>query len=158
MRKDIALCGVLGRKKGGYPINELQQAIEQKLGFAERKEVFIIGAGNLGTALVNYADFKDYGIDVLALFDNDSAKIGQEAGGKKILALDKLQNLIAKISIKNIILTVPPQAAQEVTDYAVKCGVQFIWNFTPVILKTPKAVTVYNENIVSSFLQMHNFI
>ncbi|MBP5352230.1 MAG: redox-sensing transcriptional repressor Rex [Alphaproteobacteria bacterium] len=158
VRKDIALCGVLGRKKGGYPINELQQAIEQKLGFAERKEVFIIGAGNLGTALVNYADFKDYGIDVLALFDNDSAKIGQEAGGKKILALDKLQNLIAKISIKNIILTVPPQAAQEVTDYAVKCGVQFIWNFTPVILKTPKAVTVYNENIVSSFLQMHNFI
>lgn len=158
VRKDIALCSVLGHKKSGYLVNELKQAIELKLGFSERKEVFIIGAGNLGTALINYADFKDYGIDVLALFDNDPEKIGKEIGGKRILALDKLQDLISRISIKNIILTVPPQKAQEVANYAIKCGVQFIWNFTPVILTTPKTVTVYNENIISSFLQMHNKI
>ena len=156
VRKDIALCGVLGHKKQGYVVDELKKSIEQKLGFSERKEAFIIGAGSLGTALVNYADFKDYGIDILALFDNDPNKIGKEIGGKRVVSLEKLSNLISRINIKNIILTVPPQAAQEVTDYAVQCGVRFIWNFTPTVLRVPKTVTVYYENIVSSFMQMQN--
>lgn len=158
VRKDIALCGVLGRQKQGYPVIELKKAIEDKLGFFEHKEVFIIGAGNLGAALAHFADFKDYGIDVLALFDNDPRKIGAEIKGKRILDLSKLENLASRISIKNIILTVPPEDAQKVTDYAVKCGVQFIWNFTPVVLKVPQTVTIYYENIVSSFLQMRNMM
>lgn len=158
VRKDIALCGVLGRQKQGYPVTELKQAIEKELGFSTRKEVFIVGAGNLGTALALFSDFKDYGIDVLALFDNDPQKIGQEVRGKRILALSKLENLISRISIKNIVLTVPPEEAQKVTDYAVKCGVQFIWNFTPVVLKVPQSVTIYYENVVSSFLQMRNMM
>lgn len=156
VRKDIALCGVLGHKKQGYFIEDLKKAIEKTLGFAERKEVFVIGAGNLGTALVKYADFKDYGIDILALFDSDVDKIGQEVNGKRVLALEKLEDLITRISVKNIILAVPPQIAQNVADYAVKCGVQFIWNFTPTVLRVPKSVTVYYENIVSSFMQMRN--
>ena len=156
VRKDIALCGVLGHKKQGYLVLDLKKNIEHKLGFSERKEVFIIGAGRLGTALINYADFKDYGIDILALFDNDPDKIGQEIGGKRIISLDKLPNLISRVNVKNIILTVPPQVAQEVTDYAVQCGVRFIWNFTPAVLKVPKSVTVYYENVISSFMQMQN--
>lgn len=158
VRKDIALCGVLGRQKQGYPVIELKKAIEDKLGFFEHKEVFIIGAGNLGAALAHFADFKDYGIDVLALFDNDPQKIGAEIKGKRILDLSKLENLASRISIKNIILTVPPEDAQNVTDYAVRCGVQFIWNFTPVVLRVPPSVTIYYENIVSSFLQMRNMM
>lgn len=156
VRKDIALCGVLGHKKQGYFIEDLKKSIEKTLEFTERKEVFVIGAGNLGTALVKYADFKDYGIDILALFDSDVDKIGQEVNGKRILALEKLEDLVTRISVKNIILAVPPQIAQHVADYAVKCGVQFIWNFTPTVLRVPKSVTVYYENIVSSFMQMRN--
>ena len=154
VRKDIALCGVLGYKKQGYATQDLKRAIEKKLGFQERKEVFIIGAGHLGTALANYTDFKDYGIDILCLFDNNPEKIGQEINGKKIFALEKLPNLISRVNIKNIILTVPPEQAQSVTDYAVQYGVQFIWTFTPSVLKVPKNVTVYYENIISSFMQL----
>ena len=156
VRKDIALCGVLGHKKQGYFIKDLKKAIEQKLGFTERKEVFVIGAGNLGIALVKYADFKDYGIDICALFDSDINKIGQEVNGKRIFAPDKLEDLVTRSNIKNVILAVPPQAAQNVADYAIKCGVQFIWNFTPTVLKVPKSVKVYYENIISSFMQMQN--
>ena len=156
VRKDIAICGVLGNKKQGYAVLALQKAIEKKLGFSTNKEIFIVGAGNLGSALAKYVDFKDYGIDILALFDKDPKKIGQEINGKKILALEKLESLISRISIKNIILAVPAENAQEVADYAVKCGVQFIWNFTPTVLSVPKSVTVYYENIVSSFMQMRN--
>ena len=156
VRKDIALCDVLGHKKLGYSVTGLKAAIEQKLGFAKRKEIFIIGAGNLGSALIKYIDFKDYGIDILALFDNDEDKIGQEVAGKKVLSLKKLENLISHMNVKNIILAVPPQNAQEVADYAVRCGVRFIWNFTPAILKVDKEVTVYYENIIGSFMQMRS--
>ena len=156
VRKDIALCGVLGHKKQGYHVAQLRKAIEDKLAFSENKEVFIVGAGSLGTALAKYADFKDYGIEVLALFDNDPDKIGQDISGKKVLALSKLKSLMSRISIKNIILAVPPESAQEVADYAVECGVQFIWNFTPVVLRVPQSVTVYYENIIGSFMQMRN--
>lgn len=156
VRKDIALCGVLGHNKQGYQVLSLKKAIEKTLGFSKRKEVFIIGSGSLGSALIKYADFKDYGIDVLGLFDNDPNKIGKEINGKRVLALNKLESLIARISVKNIILAVPAEVAQEVVDYAVKCGVQFIWNFTPTVLRVPKTVTVYYENIISSFMQMRN--
>jgi redox-sensing transcriptional repressor len=156
VRKDIALCGVLGHKKQGYNSADLKQTIEKKLSFKQRKEVFIIGAGHLGTALANYTDFKDYGIDILCLLDKNPDKIGQEINGKKIFDLEKLPNLISRVNIKNIILAVPAEQAQAVADYAVQCGVQFIWNFTPCVLKVPKDVTVYYENIISSFLQMRN--
>lgn len=156
VRKDIALSGVLGHQKQGYLCNELKQAIEKKLGFKNHKEVFIIGAGNLGTALAQYADFKDYGIEILALFDNDPRKANKEINGKKIFPLSKLENLISRVNIKNVILAVPPEQAQSVAEYATQCGAQFIWNFTPTILNLPKSITVYYENIISSFLQMQN--
>ena len=154
VRKDIALCDVLGHKKLGYSVTGLKTAIEQKLGFSKRKEIFIIGAGNLGSALIKYIDFKDYGIDILALIDNDENKVGQEVAGKKVLPLNKLENLIPRMNVKNIILAVPPQNAQEVAEYAVRCGARFIWNFTPAILKVANEVTVYYENIIGSFMQM----
>lgn len=155
VRKDIAFCDVLGHQKQGYSCSELKLAIEKKLGFSNPKEVFIVGAGNLGSALAQYADFKDYGVDILALFDNNPDKIGKEINGKTIFSLSKLQNMLSQVNTKNIILAVPPNQAQAVAEYIVKCGAQFIWNFTPTILQVPESVTVYNENIISSFMQMH---
>lgn len=156
VRKDIALCGVPGHKKQGYNIDELKSAIEKKLGFQKQKQAFIVGAGNLGCALANYSDFKDYGINVVALFDNNPQKVGQTVNGKNVFNLDELKKHISSSHVKNIILTVPAQYAQSVSDYAVSCGIQCIWNFTPTVLKVPKHVNVYYENIISSFLQMRN--
>lgn len=156
VRKDIALCSVLGHQKQGYSCAELKKSIEKKLGFTKPKEVFIIGAGNLGMALARFSDFKDYGIKIKALFDNNPEKIDKEINGKKIYPLSKLKKLISQVNIKNVILTVSPEQAQNVAEYAVKCGTQFIWNFTPVILNVPPSVSVYYENIISSFLQMQN--
>ncbi len=155
VRKDIAMCGVLGHKKQGYATIDLKRAIEKKLGFKEKKEVFIIGAGHLGTALANFKDFNDYGIDILCLFDNNPDKVNKEINGKKIFPLDKLPDLTSRIKVKNVILTVPANQAQSVTDYLIQCGVQFIWNFTPTVLKVPHQINVYYENIISSFMQMY---
>lgn len=156
VRKDIALCGVLGRQKHGYPVSDLKQAIEKTLGFAERKGVFVIGAGNLGSALINYADFRDYGIDITALFDNDPLKIGQIMNDTPVYALAELADQMRRQNIKNIILAVPPKAAQSVVDEAVQGGARFIWNFTPCVVRVPDTVVVCYENIISGFLQMQN--
>lgn len=156
VRKDIALCGVLGRQKHGYPTAELKRSIERRLGFADRKNVVIIGAGNLGTALTNYTDFRDYGIDILALFDNHPAKIGRHINGKTVYPMSDLNRFIPNHQVGSVILTVPPAMAQTVAETVMACGVRFIWNFTPCVLRVPPDVVVHYENIIGSFLQMQN--
>lgn len=154
VRKDVAFCGVLGRPKYGYATKELKKAIEDKLAFRETKDVFIIGAGHLGTALTRYADFRDYGINVLALFDTDKEKINQTINGKKVYSMACFNDLVKENKVDTAILTVPPQEAQKVTDYLVKGGIKFIWNFTPCILRVPADVIVHYENMISGFLKM----
>lgn len=158
VRKDIAACHIIGKQKYGYPVSELKTAIEKTLGFTKKKTVFIIGAGNLGSALIKYTDFNDYGIEICALFDNDPQKIGKEINGKMVYPMSKLTELTAQYHVKTAILTVPAQQAQNVTDVLVKSNICFIWNFTPCVLKVPENVVVHYENIISGFLQMqHEF-
>ncbi len=154
VRKDLALCQAGGKAKIGYPVKTLKIAIEYALGFSRRKEVFIIGAGNLGFALAQYDDFPNYGIDVLALFDNNPDKIGQKIKKKEVFSTDELPNAIKRSNVKTVILTVPADHAQEVADKLVTLGIAYIWNFTPCVLKVPDAVTVHYENLMSGFLQL----
>ncbi len=156
VRKDIALCGICGKAKIGYLITELKCAIEKQLGFEQRKEVFIVGAGNLGFALAKYDDFKDYGLDVLALFDNNPLKIGLKVEQKQVYDISKLPELVTRLNVESVILTVPRTKAQEVTDFLVKSGIRYIWNFTQTVLKVPDDVSVYYENLISHFLQLKN--
>ncbi len=156
VRKDIALCGVLGKQKSGYPVNELKKSIEKKLSFQETNNVFIIGTGNLGEALTKYSDFKDYGIEIKGLFDTNPSKIGQIINGHPVYSMDDLKEKIIQKNIQTVILTVPPQQAQKVCNQIVSMGICFIWNFSPCILKVPSYVTVHYENIIIGFLQMKN--
>jgi len=154
VRKDIAVCGIQGLPKHGYKVLDLKKSIEKKLSFNEQTDIFVIGAGHLATALTQYADFKAYGINILALFDNDESKIGQMINGKRVFDINRLENLIERMKIDTVILALPPQNAQEMTNRLVKSGIKFIWNFTPCIIKVPDNVIVYYENIVSGFLQL----
>ena len=117
------------------------------------KKAFIVGAGNLGTALAKYEKFHEVGLDILALFDNDKNKIGKTINGKLVLHVDKLPNLIRKSNIDIVILTLPEIYAQVTVDVLVSAGVKNIWNFTPCILNVPKSVIVKNENLAEHFLQ-----
>ena len=156
VRKDIALCSVQGRAKIGYDVAELKKAIENLLGFKEHKEVFIVGAGNLGFALAKYDDFKDYGLQILALFDNNPMKIGMSVNEKRVYNIEKLPDLVQRLGVESVILTVPRSVAQEVADFLIKSGVHYIWNFTQTVLDVPSDVSVYYENLISHFLQLKN--
>ncbi|MDR1026779.1 MAG: redox-sensing transcriptional repressor Rex [Lactobacillus sp.] len=152
VRKDITFCHVQGKTKIGYDVAELKKAIEKLLGFEKSKDVFIVGAGNLGLALAKHDDFKDYGLDILALFDVDDDKVAQVINGKKIFHISKLNNLVNRMNVEIAILTVPHQVAQSVANQLVKSKIKYIWNFTPVVLDLPDNIKVCNENLVGNFL------
>ncbi len=153
VRKDISVLNNPGKSNVGYIVKELKSSIEKTLGFSKNKKAFIIGAGNLGMALAKYDNFQNYGLNILALFDNDKEKIGKVINNKMILDISKLPNLSRKTNVDIAILTVPRKYAQIMADYLVKANIKYIWNFTPTVLDVPENVQVWNENIMGNFLQ-----
>ena len=153
VRKDISMLNNSGKGRVGYIVKELKSSIEKTLGFKKTKNAFIIGAGNLGTALANYDNFTDYGLNIVALFDNDTRKIGKTVNNKLIFDIAKLENLSLKTGVDIAILTVPRAYAQSIADKLVKSNIKYIWNFTPSVLSVPEDVQVWNENLMGNFLQ-----
>lgn len=153
VRKDFKILKKGGICKRGYLVSELKDSIESALGFTKKKDAFIIGAGHLGLALAKYDNFTNYSLNVLGLFDNDPQKVDMQIGEKQIFHISKLPNLVQRLNVDIAILTVPKNQAQKVADIIVESGIKYIWNFTPVILKVPEDVKVWNENLIASFLQ-----
>ena len=150
-RKDVAFTGIIGKPKVGYEVKELLETIENFLGWNNTNEAFLVGVGNLGTALMSYQGFKTCGLEIIAAFDVNPDKIGTEINGKKVLDIGKLGNLIKRMKILIGIITVPGDFAQKVADIMIENGIKAIWNFAPVRINVPEGVIVQHENIASSF-------
>ncbi len=153
VRKDISLLNNVGKCRVGYIVKELKNSIERTLGFEKPKEAFIIGAGNLGSALAKYNNFANYGLKILALFDNDLKKVGAKINNKEVFHVSRLPDLVQKLSVEIAILTVPAEFAQKTVDFLVKSNIKYIWNFTPTVLSVPQNIQVWNENLMGNFLQ-----
>lgn len=156
VRKDLKYIDNQGKCRVGYEVKTLKHKIEECLGFKKTKDVFIVGAGNLGSALAKYDSFKDYGLNVLAMFDKDSKKIGTLINGKEVFDISRVNNLAQRLGVETAILTVPRENAQGVANYLAGAGIKYIWNFTTTVLDVPKEVKVWNENLIGSFLQFTN--
>ncbi len=158
VRKDMADLKIRGKQNQGYSITVLRRRIEEFLGLLERTEALVIGAGHLGTALATYAGFPQYGLEIAGILDNDPNKIGSIIGGNEVTSVFRLASMIQKHRIKLIILCVPKDSAQEITDIAVKSGVKAIWNFTPQELTVAEGVKVRNEQIIGGFMALSHFL
>jgi redox-sensing transcriptional repressor len=154
VRKDLQYTGIVGKPKTGYSVDELVQSIETFLGWNNVNEAFLVGAGNLGTALLGHERFSRFGLQIVAAFDTDARKIGQWIHGKAILPLEKLPDLARRMSIHLGIITTPAEVAQGIADEMVKGGIQAIWNFAPVKLKVPEDIIVHNEDLYSSLASL----
>lgn len=150
VRKDLAAIGVVGRPKIGYQLPVLINAIRDFLGQNNVSEAFLAGAGSLGAALLGYEGFKEYGLNIVAGFDVDSAKIGIPIHGKEILPLEKLPDLAQRMHVLIGILTVPAAVAQDVANLMVLSGMRAIWNYTPVELEVPDIVIVEDVKLAAS--------
>ncbi len=153
VRKDISLLNNSGKCRVGYIVKELKDSIEKTLGFNKTKKALIVGAGNLGTAIANYGNFTDYGLQILAIFDNDKQKIGKIINGIEIQDIYSLPAAAYKNEIDIAILTVPAQYAQSTADFLVDSHIKYIWNFAPKVLSVPDNVQVWNENLMGNLLQ-----
>jgi len=153
VRKDISLLNNVGKCRVGYIARDLKENIEKTLGFEKPKDAFIIGAGNLGSALAKYDNFANYGLNVLALFDNSSLKVGAKINNKQVYHISELPDLAEKLSVEIAIMTVPREFAQTTADFLVKSNIKYIWNFTPTVLFVPNNIQVWNENLMGNFLQ-----
>lgn len=148
VRKDLALVSKSDGKPGiGFHIQNLILDMEEFLNLNNMTDAIIVGAGKLGQALMNYKGFEN-NTDILMAFDIDKSK----CDNKKTFYIDKMENLIKRMNIHIGIITVPKEAAQEVCDKMIKCGIKAIWNFAPVNLKIPENIVIKNEDLSTSLL------
>jgi redox-sensing transcriptional repressor len=154
VRKDLQYTGIIGKPKTGYSVAELIQSIETFLGWNNINEAFLVGAGNLGTALLGHERFSKFGLRIVAAFDTDPSKQGRWIHEKAVLPLEELADLALRMSIHLGIITTPAEAAQAVADEMVKGGIQAIWNFAPIKLKVPEPIIVHNEDLYSTLASL----
>ncbi len=150
VRKDIEVLGIKGQPRIGYRITELASAIETFLSWDNDNEAFLVGVGHLGSALIGYKGFEDYGLKIIAGFDANEELAGKVINGVQIFEMDKLVELIARLQIHIGILAVPESAAQEVAELMIAGGIVGIWNFTPVRLSVPDDIIVERVDLASS--------
>ncbi|MDR1178937.1 MAG: redox-sensing transcriptional repressor Rex, partial [Spirochaetales bacterium] len=130
VRKDLAITGIIGKPKKGYPIAALVSAIERFLNWDTLQDAALVGMGNLGSALLGHREFSLHGLNIAAAFDNNSRKIGSVIHGIKVMNIANMDIQIRNFGIKIAILTLPPEHAQEAADILVNAGIEGIWNFT----------------------------
>ena len=150
VRKDLAYTAAQGKTRVGYLLNELIAAIEDYLGCNDKKNAAIVGAGGLGRALLAYGGFGNYGIELVAAFDNDASKIGTEVAGKPVLDFNGLEAGIRDHGVTLAVICVPAKYAQGVADSLVACGVKAILNFAPVLLHVPEDCIVRNIDVAAN--------
>ena len=151
VRKDLAITGIIGKPKKGYPVAELIAAIEHFLRWDTLQKAVLIGAGNLGTALTGYQGFKDHGLEICAAFDIDKKKVGKQIHGIPIFALNELGTQIKTLQPVLAILTAPSPSAQKIANQLIEAGIDAIWNFTNVKIKVPDHVLVQQEDLTSGY-------
>jgi redox-sensing transcriptional repressor len=142
IRKDLSQFGEFGKQGTGYNISFLLAKLREILNVEGVWDLAIVGMGDMGHALARYSGFKDRGFRVAIVFDNDPAKVGQQAGTFTIFSTSEMVESIRKAGIKIAMLCVPASAAQAVANKLVEAGVKAILNYAPISLNMPKDVRV----------------
>ncbi len=149
VRKDLAMVSDGGRPKIGYQRESLIEDIEQFLGYDNTTDAVLIGAGKLGQALMGYKGFDEYGLNILAAFD-EKPQMEKTEEGKPVYHISKLSAFCRTHKVLMGIITVPAEAAQQVADQLIVGGIKAIWNFAPTHLDVPSNILVQNENMATS--------
>ena len=151
IRKDLAYFGEFGVRGVGYYIRDLKRHLRQILGLDRKLRVAIMGAGNLGLALADYAGFRQEGFEIAALFDTLREKVGQQSkSGVPILDIHELKKVAKRDGIKIAVIAVPAPAAQSVLNLVVAAGIKAVLNFSPGTLQVPPDVKLKSVDLTVS--------
>jgi len=147
VRKDLSYFGDFGTRGVGYNVQSLISEIKSVLGLDKKWRVALIGVGRLGSALLNYPGFEEFGFQISIAFDTNPKKIGKIYKGVKVEDSSQIEKIIKKEKIKIAIIAVPAPAAQKMVDALIRAGIKAILNFSPRYLSIPENVNIKTVDI-----------
>ena len=149
VRKDLAYFGEFGTRGVGYSTKELLKHIHNILGLTKTWNVIIVGAGNLGRALMAYKGFTRRGFNITGIFDTDISKVGSEVAGIKVESIELIKEKIKGNNNELAIIAVPAHAAQDVANILVEAGIKGIINFAPYPIVVPHNIELQSVDLAS---------
>ncbi|MFV0242312.1 MAG: redox-sensing transcriptional repressor Rex [Lacrimispora sphenoides] len=154
IRQDLNNFGGFGQQGYGYNVKFLYAEIGKILGIDRQHNIIIIGAGNLGQAIANYANFEKRGFLIKGMFDINPRLIGLVVRGIEIRSVDDLEQFVKDNDVQIAALTIPKTKAPEIADRLVKAGIKAIWNFAHTDLSVPDDVVVENVHLSESLMRL----
>ncbi|MBV8901101.1 MAG: redox-sensing transcriptional repressor Rex [Verrucomicrobia bacterium] len=158
LRKDLTYFGQFGTRGLGYNVDALHSQLTNVLRTARFQPVILVGAGNLGSALLRYDGFAKEGFEIVAAFDVHPEGAKNAHSKIPVYPIDRMSGFVRENGIKLAILTVPAAAAQSVANELVEAGIQAILNFSAIILQVPEQVVVNNVNLAIELENLSYFI
>jgi redox-sensing transcriptional repressor len=146
IRRDLSGFGKFGKRGVGYNVDSLVSQIRKILRTSGQHNIALFGAGHLGTAIASSDIFADHGFRVVAMFDTDESKLGEEINGVRVRHLRELKPAVEDEDIVVGVLAVPTAAAQGIADQLVDAGVKIIFNYSDALLQVPPEVTVHTSS------------
>ncbi len=147
IRRDLSGFGKFGKRGVGYNVDSLVSQIRKILRTSGQHNIALFGAGHLGKAIASSSDiFADHGFRVVAIFDMDPAKLGEQVGPAIVRHPDDLKAVVEEEDIVVGVLAVPTAAAQDLADKLVDAGVKIIFNYSEALLQVPPEVTVHTSS------------
>lgn len=156
VRRDLSDLGFQGTRGVGYSVPALRDRIKRELGIEQRRQVAIVGAGNLGTALAQYSGLSKRGFDVVAIYDSNPRRVGAVVGSVTVSDFSEMPPSAGSGKFDMAILAVPAHAAQIVAEELVEAGITSILNFAPVRVSVPDGVAVRQVDL-STELQILSY-
>ncbi len=158
VRRDIMFIGYSTSQKKGYDIKALVEKIGEVLDKAENQNVGVVGMGNLGKAVSGYFIGKRPKLKLIAAFDIDPKKFNRVISGIKCYSFEDLDQIVKEQNITIVLLTVPPDSAQQVAEKLAVCGIKGILNFTSVPLNLPPNVYIEEYDMITSLEKVAYFV
>ncbi len=144
-----------GKSRVGYDVTTLRKTLVKIMGMHKETRIVVIGSGKLSQALVGYREFHKINISFPAYFDNSETRVNTKLNDIPVYHISELKQFLLKNSdIRMAVLAVPEAEAQAAASYAEQCGIEAIWNFSPVLLDLKEEVAVYNEYIGESLYRL----
>jgi len=152
IRQDLNCFGGFGQQGYGYNVESLYTEIGNILGINKTFNCIIIGAGNMGQALANYANFERRGFRIIGVFDINPDVIGKKIKNLEVMHLDDIDNFVLNNKVDIAMLCVPYKETAAIADRVARLGVKGLWNFSPMDLKIPYDVIVENVHLSDSLM------
>lgn len=154
--KDLSYVKVSGKTRVGYEIEVLIEVLEQFLGFTSQHRAVVLGVGSLGGALLSDSGLEQFGLKIFAGFDVSESIVGRKINNIPVYHIDEFAQRNKLINTDIGILTVPPDNAQEIADFAIQNGIRAIWNFTPFRIRVPEDIVLQNTSLYAHLAVMFN--